>query len=360
MMMDELVGFSHGGEDEVMAGFDNIVKRFDLLLEGGKHRKDDLEPLHDPYMRTLAGDIKVLLLGLMISTKEIFRKTDEEKNVALLEHNHNEMFGSFVRKTGMLEDRIERRLEQKERQSERFFWDIFAIWILVIMVSIAWLLRLEFKRTREEYDTKSSLKDRELYLKELNHRINNNLAIAQSMIGIQSRKTSDTKEKGVLNELENRIRTIGMSHRTLQTTIDLRHLNLSEYIRNIAAQLLSNYHVDSSRVNLKLDIDEKEADINDLTPYGLILNELITNAIKHAFPDDREGELLVSFKENEDGSQMLAVKDNGIGIPDGFDIHNSESMGMQIVTLLTEQVGGILEINKNGGTEFRITIKAKG
>jgi two-component sensor histidine kinase len=356
MLMDEIIGYSHGGMEAILAGFEISVKRFDMLLEGGKHRNDDLESLQDPYLRTLAEDSKAHLLGLIFSTKDIYQKADETKDIASLEHRHNEIFDSFIRKTGKLEDKIEIRLEQKEHQSETVFWNIFFLWIFIVVVSIAWLLKLEFTRTREEYDTKSNLISREQHIRELHHRVNNNLAIAQSMIEIQSRKTSDLEAKKVLKELRNRISAMGTLHRMIQTSVDLKHISLGEYVRTLAKQIFGNYQVDTSRVKLILDIDEIEANIDDLTPYGLILNELITNAVKYAFPDNREGELLVSFKNPGNGKQTLVVKDNGIGLPKDLDVNKGESLGMQLVTLLTMQVGGVLDINKEGGTEFILTI----
>jgi two-component sensor histidine kinase len=356
MLMDEIIGYSHGGEEKVLAGFDDSLKMVDLLLEGGKHRNDDLKPLQDPYLRVLVEDSKAHLIGLIVSTKDIYEKIDKTNEIASLEHKHNEIFDRFIKKAGKLEDKIEIRLEHKGHQSKRAFWNIFFLWIFIVAVSIAWLLKIEFARTGEEYETKSTLSSKEMHIREHHHRVNNNLAIAQSMIEIQSRKTSDPEAKVVLKELQNRIGAIGTLHRMIQTSADHRHISLGAYIRTLAKQLFSDYQVDTSRVRLKLDIDETEANIDELTPYGLILNELITNAIKYAFPDEREGELLVSFKIDANGKQVLVVKDNGVGLPDELDVKKSESLGMQLITLLTMQVGGELKINKEGGAEFVLTL----
>lgn len=214
---------------------------------------------------------------------------------------------------------------------------------------------------RKETDEalKQSLDDKDILIKEIHHRVKNNLAVIQSLLSLQTHEIKDEDAKVKFRESQNRIKSMSMIHERLYSTDDLTSINVSEYVESLATQLFENYKLTKSRVDLIFNVSDVKLDINTIIPCGLIINELISNACKYAFPDDIEGKLEIEFSEGHDNEYILVVKDNGIGIPKDFDIFNTTSLGMQIVTSLMTQINGKLEVIRNGGTEFRITFKEK-
>lgn len=172
---------------------------------------------------------------------------------------------------------------------------------------------------------------------------------------MQSYQSGDDKTKSALQESRNRIKTMTLIHERLYQSSDLSHINFSEYVHTLALQIYTTHKVSSSRVALRINVPDLEIDIDTVIPCGLILNELISNALKYAFPDDREGEVVVSFEMGDDGLWELVVKDNGVGLPEDFNPESSRSLGMSIIASLAKQLGGEIKIFRRQGCEFRIT-----
>jgi two-component sensor histidine kinase/HAMP domain-containing protein len=215
------------------------------------------------------------------------------------------------------------------------------------------------ERKKAEETLKQSIKEKELLMKEIYHRVKNNLAVVISLLRLQSGKIDDVKAKEVFIESENRVKAMSMIHERLYHSHDLSSINFSEYIRKLAIQLFQNYKFDSSKVKLSIDVPDVTIDIDTMISCGFIVNELISNAFKYAFPENREGELTVKLQKVSEHEYILIIKDNGVGFPEELDFRNTDSFGMQLLTLLTYQIGGILELNREGGTEFKIAFKEK-
>jgi PAS domain S-box-containing protein len=215
------------------------------------------------------------------------------------------------------------------------------------------------ERMRAEEALRQSLRDKELLMKELHHRVKNNLAVVSSLLRLQSGQVKDEESRGYFLESQNRVNAISMIHEKLYRSATFSKVNFSEYIRELAGQLFKIYKVNASRIRLNINIPDIMLDIDTMIPCGLMVNELISNVLKYAFPDDRDGELTIGLSEAEDKEYSLSISDNGAGIPEGMDINNIETLGMRIVTALVSQIGGTLQLSREGGTEFSITFRDK-
>jgi len=215
-------------------------------------------------------------------------------------------------------------------------------------------IAMAINRKRAEEKIKTSLKEKDVLLKEIHHRVKNNMQIVSSLLRLQSRGVEDEKVQRIFEISQNRIRSIALIHETLYQSEDLSQIDFSNYIRRLTTHLLSVYRPKGTALKLNLDAQEVLLDINRAIPCGLIINELISNAMKHAFPLDKDGEIFVRFAA-EDGVFTLIVKDNGEGFPKGLDFRATASLGLQIVSDLVQQLEGDVRLEQEEGTAFIIT-----
>lgn len=209
------------------------------------------------------------------------------------------------------------------------------------------------ERAQAEAKIKASLKEKEILLQEIHHRVKNNLQVISSLLNLQSQGIQDEKTLEVFQESQNRIRSMALIHEKLYRSSDLARVDFAEYIRNLASFLIRSYR--SRAVQLDLQAADIYLPIDNAVPCGLIVNELISNALKHAFVDGREGEICVMMQQLADQQVRLVVRDNGVGLPKDVDYMNTGSLGLQLVTMLVQQLDGTLEIRNNTGAEFEIT-----
>jgi two-component sensor histidine kinase len=193
-------------------------------------------------------------------------------------------------------------------------------------------------------------------MKEIYHRTKNNLMVISSLLSLQSRYIKDKDTQNIFKESQNRAKSMAMIHEKLYRSGDLEHLNFAEYIVNLSNDLYDTYTLDKNLIKLVLDIDEVTLNVEISIPLALILNELLTNSLKHAFPDGRGGEIKVELKRYDE-SFKLSVSDNGITFPEDLDYRNTDTLGMLIVNSLTDQINGELNLEKSNGTKFTVTFK---
>ena len=211
-------------------------------------------------------------------------------------------------------------------------------------------------RKQAEAAIKESLDEKVILLREVHHRVKNNLQIIISLVNLQMRQTNDPGVKLIMSETQNRVRAMSLVHEKLYRSESLTQIDFADYTRFLATQLFSFFGMDSRRVRLDLAMGKIMVDINTAVPLGLIMNELVSNALKHAFPDNREG--TISISGGEEGDLItLVVRDNGIGIPEALDWKNTTSLGLQLVTSLIGQIDGTITLDRDNGTAFTITAK---
>ncbi len=220
-----------------------------------------------------------------------------------------------------------------------------------------WFANEELRREADERQAamqrlSASLAEKEVLLREIHHRVKNNLQVISSMFNLQAGRIKDPQVIEVLRESQNRLRSMGLIHERLYRSEDLSQVDFSGYIESLAAFLFQAYRFDARQVNLNLDVEPIDLPIDTAVPCGLLLNELIANALKHAFPAGRRGSLWVELKRLPDKNILLRVADDGIGMPMTADLSAGPSMGMTLVRALADQLDGELEIRRENGTEF--------
>lgn len=213
------------------------------------------------------------------------------------------------------------------------------------------------ERKEKERALQAALQEKEILLKEIHHRVKNNMQVVSSLLNLQSRHISDPRDLEAFRESQRRIRSMALVHEKLYRSRSLSRIEFSDYIRQLAGQLLSSSEKRPGMIGLKLDVEERMLDIERAIPLGLILSELMSNALKHAFPGDRKGEISATFRAVDGGELLLTFRDDGIGLPPRFDLRQAESMGFQLVSLLVEQLDGRVEIERGAGTTFKIYIE---
>jgi PAS domain S-box-containing protein len=209
------------------------------------------------------------------------------------------------------------------------------------------------KKLAEE-KIKQSLQEKEVLLKEVHHRVKNNLQVISSILNLQSSYVKDSGTLGILKESQNRIKSMAFIHESLYQTKDFTSINFSEYVVNLANNLLHSYSNIEQEIKLKLDIQNVFLNLDLAIPCGLIINEIVSNALKYAFVEKHE-QPEISIQMKTDGENLtLVISDNGVGLPQKIDFRNTESLGLQLVVTLTDQLNGTIELDSTNGTKYKI------
>jgi two-component sensor histidine kinase len=214
------------------------------------------------------------------------------------------------------------------------------------------------ERERVEETFKASLRQKEMLLREVHHRIKNNLQIISSLLDIQASWVQDPHLVEMFMDIQNRVISMALIHETLYQSGDFRMVNFGVYVRTLAEQIFRSYNVVPNRIRLQIQADEVMLDTNQAIPCGLILNELLSNCLKHAFPGEQGGEIHIELRSDAAPQVTMIVRDTGVGFPAGVDSRHAETLGLQLVNSLTEQLGGTLETESNGGTTLKLTFTA--
>lgn len=198
-----------------------------------------------------------------------------------------------------------------------------------------------------------SLKEKEVLLREIHHRVKNNLQIISSLLNLQAGQIEDEHARQHYAVSHERIRAMAMVHEKLYESKDLSGIDFGDYVSSLAHGLNLSCNPDPSRIRININVDQApvQLKLDTAIPCALILNELIMNGFKHAFPGDRKGEISVQFVRGEDINHLI-VHDNGIGLPADFNVDKSPSLGLQLVTVLSDQIDAKLRILNENGTKF--------
>jgi two-component sensor histidine kinase len=200
----------------------------------------------------------------------------------------------------------------------------------------------------------ASLSEKETLLKEVHHRVKNNLQVIASLLRLQADGIGDPRLTTALRESQNRVESMALIHEQLYETEDLREVDLARHASLLALNLVHSYAIDEGRISWNVSIEAVPLAVDRAIPAGLILNELISNAFKHAFPDGRKGSLSIEGRRS-DGHVVLEVRDDGVGMPEGADPARPKSLGLEIVAILTRQLKGTFEIERGCGALCRVT-----
>jgi len=208
------------------------------------------------------------------------------------------------------------------------------------------------RKTKEKL--KISLKEKETLLQEIHHRVKNNMNVVSGLLSLHKSSTQNEEVKQALQESQGRVYAMSAVHESLYNSKNLAEIELIPYLNKLTNSLVQTYSVNPRKVQLKIDGDNVKVNIDKASPLGLMINELISNAMKYAFPDERNGEIVVTTRMQDDQLE-LSIKDNGVGMPDEIDWKNSSSLGLKLVRTLAEnQLDGSIDMESNNGTKFTI------
>jgi PAS domain S-box-containing protein len=209
------------------------------------------------------------------------------------------------------------------------------------------------RRKKAEKQIKQSLKEKEVLLKEIHHRVKNNLQIISSLLNLQQNSIGGEEALEVFKESQNRIKSMALIHEKLYQSEDLTRIDFPEYIRSLVYHLFKSYAVDYSVIQPLINVEDILFDIDISIPCGLIINEIVSNSLKYAFPDGKKGKIEIDLHIEGD-KNIIEISDNGIGIPEGLDIQNSDTLGLRLVNILVDQIDGKIELDNTNGTSIKI------
>lgn len=209
-------------------------------------------------------------------------------------------------------------------------------------------------RKREEERIKDTLREKDLLLGEIHHRVKNNLQIIHSLLGLQTSRVRDEVALAMLRESQNRVLSMALIHQTLYQSKDFAKVDFGAFLDTLVPTLITSYGINSDRFAVSVDANGTHLPISAAIPCGLIVNELLTNTLKHGFPQGRQGKIAVRLAGDDKGQVVLSVSDDGIGLPDNLDIAKATTLGLQLVALLADQIGGELTIRRRDPTQFEL------
>ena len=216
------------------------------------------------------------------------------------------------------------------------------------------ILRDMTEHVAAEQKIKAALLEKEVLLKEIHHRVKNNLQVVSSLLSLQSRGVQDEATRQMFKESQNRVQSMALIHEQLYQSKSLSELDFPAYVKQLVSHLFRSHQISSSRIELKTKVDDVQLGVELAIPCGLIINELVTNALKHAFPADCGGKIEIELTQREEGL-ALCVRDNGVGIPEEIGLRNSETLGLRLVRSLVMQLEGKARIQRSEGTAIEIT-----
>ena len=210
------------------------------------------------------------------------------------------------------------------------------------------------ERKKIEDNLKLSLDEKEILLKEVHHRSKNNMQLISSLIGLQSEKIKDNQALDLFRDLENRIQTMALIHQKLYQSQDISKVDFNEYIKALMSEIEESQGANSSGIEISINIKGISLNIQKSIPCALLINELITNIYKYAFPEGKKGKINIDFVQEKKGYYKLTISDNGVGLPKGLNIEKTDTLGLQLVDSLTKQLNGTIQIGKGKGASFII------
>jgi two-component system, sensor histidine kinase PdtaS len=240
----------------------------------------------------------------------------------------------------VLEQRVKDRTEALSKTNEQLTAEITA-------------------RTRAEQEVIRSLQEKDLLLREIHHRVKNNLQIIVSLLNLQSRKITDPNVLESIKDSQSRVRAMALVHERIYRSYNIAEINLKDYLNYLTKQIFQFYNTQQNQIRIIVTMDDIMADIDTIIPVGLVMNELVSNSLKHAFPEGRKGTISIECTPQDANTISIVYHDNGIGMPPGFDWKNTESLGLRLVNSLVDQLNGTIQSGEGEGTTFIMTIRQK-
>jgi two-component sensor histidine kinase len=230
--------------------------------------------------------------------------------------------------------------------------------IISLLTILGEIIVSAMERRQSQQKIEAALKEKELLLKEIHHRVKNNLQVISSLLNLQSRHITDPQTLEIYRESRNRVKSMALIHEKLYRSADLVQIDFKEYIKALINDLFRSYKIRGAAIQLHVEINDIFLNVGQATPCGLIINELVSNALKHAFPNEQAGSILIEFFA-EGENMVINVTDNGVGMSPAIDLTRTESLGLRLVMTLVRQIGGAINLHRQNGTKFSITFPQK-
>jgi two-component sensor histidine kinase len=246
---------------------------------------------------------------------------------------------------------LEQSLVKAKKETE-YFKNIAVETGRIRLREIDHLSMLITERKRSEEQLKASLKEKEILLREIHHRVKNNLAVISSLLSMQADIVPGRVVHLALQESQNRVNAMALIHETLYQSESLALIDLKSYVKDLIGNIVNTFEGISGRINFEIDVQDIKLDVNQAVPCGLIINELATNVLKHGFTEGQKGVVRITAEYSEDNEIELMVSDNGIGFPEALDWEKSKSLGLRLISLMVDQLHGTLDIRNNHGAQI--------
>jgi two-component sensor histidine kinase len=215
-------------------------------------------------------------------------------------------------------------------------------------------------RKQKEEQIRTDLKEKDTLIREIHHRVKNNLQIVDSMLHLLSAKIDDKAVLDAVKDCQNRIQSMALIHHMLYQSNDFAKVDFARFLESLAPALITAYSVDPNRIAVSIDAAPVLLPMDAAIPCGQVANELLTNAFKHAFPQGRRGNIAVDLTQDAKGDVVLSIMDDGVGIADGIDVAQPATLGLQLVNLLTGQLGGALSVQRTAPTRIVLQFPGEG
>lgn len=278
---------------------------------------------------------------------------EEEQDFALLDLEAKYDKQTKERQIDLLANTNE--LQNTRLKQQKSFLIIGSAGFAFISMLFFFIYNLYKKVSSQNLVISETLKTKDILLREIHHRVKNNLQVISSLLSLQSRQIEDIGTKQAIKEGRSRVRSMALIHQNLYQNDNLTGVSVSFYLNKLIEELFETYKIENDRVVLEMDIDDIELDVDTMVPFGLIANELVSNCLKHAFPQKTTGKITVKLKD-QDNNLFLSVRDNGIGV-DEEKLVNSKSFGNKLLKAFTQKLHGNLEVINDSGTTVNLTIK---
>ncbi len=215
--------------------------------------------------------------------------------------------------------------------------------------------RHEEKRRLAEKQIEASLQEKEVLLREIHHRVKNNMQVISSLLSLQANAAKNQQVTNALMESQMRVQAMASIHETLYSADNISFIDFKTYVSKLVRTVFQSYGISSSHIELKMEAEDFRFGIKHASTVGLLINELVSNSLKHAFPEKRAGEIILRLKKISQGAIELVVGDNGVGIPKDLDWRQTDTLGFKLVAILAEnQLDGNISLNRDDGTQFSI------
>jgi two-component sensor histidine kinase len=344
-------------KETVLAGLAKALDSIKVILEGGICPIGCwVEPLMDQSLRAEIEGVRTDLGKIKTEAEKIIKKGGLAGIDPGTYSQVFELYADFMKNAKEIEHRVEYQVFQSDNFSEKIFYSIMIIWIAIATIAVVGLYAFERRRDHAEEKLKTSIVEKELLLREIHHRVKNNIQIMSSLLSIQSKYIDDHRVLELFKDYQNRIRSLALVHEKLYMSGNLANIDFRNYVISLTDNMVRTLGI-SRNITINIDIENILLNTDTAIPCGLIINELVSNSFKYAFPDGREGRITIALKKMDD-EFILTVGDNGIGIDDGADISKLNTLGLGLVfNLVEKQLNGSVELDTAEGTAFTMRFK---